>query len=482
MISRRRLLILAVLVVPALGIGVLWTFEHVGRVPTYADTHQYLRAARQLKVDEYRGIAYPGLLAVVDRLHPGPSILARRAPGQSWIQASQMALCAGALTYFVAVLLPFGRPAFTRGGQGGRWALGLLVLLLLLDPLVSHFNLSLMPDALALSGSLVFCAAFVDFLRRSSPVWVSGALLSIGYLVLANTRAEKNFVLLATGLTTIAITWWLGRRRYRERLAPASRLLAAAAIIALGFAATMVVQRATYKPRGRMTTSEWILHHRIIYPHLSAVYERLPDHLKRQIPPRQARRYDLNISSPRRVLKTISLRIDISSAFTRELAVIVAREYWPAIGLDIVRDTGENVFASLSFYFRLGALAIGGEETSRAWFPSGGSRYTYTKLAEVRPALSLAYLASAAILLLAAIFASILVALRKCPKEESLSRQTTLEQWLPVASFCLFNALAFSLTADLVHIRYTLFAHTVFLALALRGLAEWAIAARPVMG
>jgi hypothetical protein len=156
----------------------------------------------------------------------------------------------------------------------------------------------------------------------------------------------------------------------------------------------------------------------------------------------------------------------------------VARERWPAIALDVARDTTENLFASLSFYFRLGVLAIGGEETSRQWFRSGGSRYTYLKLAESRPALSRMHLATSALLLAVAIGAS-LALLRRAAGGRFEGWQGQAESWLPVVAFCSFNALAFSLTADLVHIRYTVFAHTVFLALALRGLAQWALAAEP---
>jgi hypothetical protein len=40
----------------------------------------------------------------------------------------------------------------------------------------------------------------------------------------------------------------------------------------------------------------------------------------------------------------------------------------------------------------------------------------------------------------------------------------------------LTNALAFSLSANLVHIRYTLFAHVVFLAFLYSALVGWALA------
>lgn len=476
--TRGRLLVLALFATPTLLLGALWTAENLGSVPTYKDTRQYLRLARELKVDRYRGIAYPGLLAAVDRMHPGATILRPRAQGQSWVQLAQIFLSVLGLTYFAAVLMSLRRRESERSAWSSRLWLVLWVLLMALDPLVSHFGLSLMPDALALSASLVFCAAFTSLLTKPSKIWIPIVLLAVSYLVLANTRAEKNLVLLATGVTTIAASWWLRRASGGTRGASRSRLLIAGAVVSLGFAATLAVQQATYRPQGRMPMGEWLLHHRIIYPHLTEVYDKLPDQLKERIPPRKARRYDRKITGPRRVLKTISGNSEDRKQMAHELAAIVVRERWPTIAFDIGRDSVENVFATLSFYYRLGVLAVGGEELSQRWFRSGGSRYTYTKLSEEKPGLSLAYVVSAALLLLASIVASVVV-LRRRGLELRRNLPGGLEPWLPVASFCLFNALAFSLTADLVHIRYTLLAHTVFTGLAIRGFLEWASPARP---
>jgi hypothetical protein len=58
------------------------------------------------------------------------------------------------------------------------------------------------------------------------------------------------------------------------------------------------------------------------------------------------------------------------------------------------------------------------------------------------------------------------------------SRETAFSL-APVVLLCTANAFAFSLSADLVHPRYTLFAHTAGMLLVYRGALAWVVDARP---
>jgi hypothetical protein len=51
--------------------------------------------------------------------------------------------------------------------------------------------------------------------------------------------------------------------------------------------------------------------------------------------------------------------------------------------------------------------------------------------------------------------------------------QEELAAWIPVAVFVGVNALAFAAVQDLVHLRYTVLAHAVFLVLVYRGALTW---------
>jgi len=42
--------------------GLAWLFLNFGTIPQYGDTGEYIALSRTLKVDQYRGVAYPALI------------------------------------------------------------------------------------------------------------------------------------------------------------------------------------------------------------------------------------------------------------------------------------------------------------------------------------------------------------------------------------------------------------------------------------
>jgi hypothetical protein len=119
---------------------------------------------------------------------------------------------------------------------------------------------------------------------------------------------------------------------------------------------------------------------------------------------------------------------------------------------------------------------VADEETSAKLERLDGSVYTYAKLSEAAPALSRAHLAVSALLLVTGSVAWIRETRARRGAASSPERRAASLAWLPTAAFCLTNALAFSLSANLVHIRYTIFAHVVFLAFVYSALVGWALA------
>jgi hypothetical protein len=296
------------------------------------------------------------------------------------------------------------------------------------------------------------------------------------YLVLAAIRPEKNFVLLGTGLATI-VGCLLWRRVRGPGSSPSPRrLIALGTLVVLGFGLALPTRSEPSRPNRRMPASEWVLHHRIIYPHLTSVRAELPEDLERRFPPRVARRYDADPLGPRKVIARVARGAEDRARITRRLAAIVVRERWGTIALDVVSDTVENLVATLSFYGRLGALTVADEETSAKLERLDGSVYTYAKLSEAAPGLSRAHLAVSALLLVTGSVAWIRETRARRGAASSPERRAASLAWLPTAAFCLTNALAFSLSANLVHIRYTIFAHVVFLAFVYSALVGWALA------
>jgi len=92
-----------------LTIGITWMIVNLGAIPHYFDTIDYLSLARNLAVDQYRGIVYPLFLAAINRLLGDPKLLTvfPAEPHPRWFMEVQLIQCAVslvALAYFLSVV------------------------------------------------------------------------------------------------------------------------------------------------------------------------------------------------------------------------------------------------------------------------------------------------------------------------------------------------------------------------------------------
>ena len=472
-----------------LDLGVDWTALHVGHVPRYWDTNEYLLLAKSLEVDQYRGVAYPALLAAADRWTrepllepflwkstPKEQLESRAMGGFVALQLLQLSIGLVCLGYFVYV---FADLAFLGSAREKRaWSLGFgaLVLLLAFDPIVAHHNLAILTDGLALSASLAFCAAFAQIgIGRGSP-WVSGSVLLGSMLLAGGLRVEKSWVALGTAIATVAL-WKRFEEPADDEVPPRrpGRPLAALGIVLAGFAALLLLHEVVgvAPPRYRWGTATTILHLRLIHPNLSAVYRDLSPETRAAITPKQAKRYDRDLNHARRVINaTARGNVELSERLTRDMVTTVLRQRWPAIAGDIFKDAVENCFATVSFYVRLGISAA-----QRLWHRDASedfavARWTYSRLRHEHPTLSRAYVSAAAALFFVA--AALAFAwFRGARRAAVRADRSRVILWIPVGAFCILNALAFALAQDLVSIRYSLFAHVALLLVLYSAAMQW---------
>ncbi len=459
-------------------LGVLWLAQNLGEVPYYGDSGEYLRFARTLEVDAYRGIVYPSFLALVSRVPVGaglvePGAWADGPPGQFLLlQILQLLVSLASCSYFLRVLVP--PPSTVAGSRRLRVAFtASFAALLVMDPLVAHFDLAIMSDGLALSTCLVFSAALVEFALRPSRRRLSGALLFLSFLAAAGLRIEKPVVL--TVAVFGALGCWLALQRGLSRaerwLSPA-RALQIAGIVLAGDVAVLALQANARHDVGRWPVTESLLHQRVIFPHLAEVYDRLPEEVRSRLDREDARLHDDNFRAARRVIDRItegdaSLRRSMMLA----MAGVVLSERWGVIGLDVLKDAAENALATLSFYGRQGVWTCVGEEAFLDLVSSGGTSFTHRLLGQYHPRTTRLYLGTSALLFL---FSSALALghFFRRGRVRGIERRTLLA-WVPVGTLVLANAFAFALVADLVLIRYALFAHAVLLVVAYRGALAW---------
>lgn len=466
-----------------LALGAALAVLHLGDVPRYGDSHEYLKRAESLEIDPYRGIAYPALLAGIDRLVDEeplveawrrrwvrPDVPRTGMAGFLVLQALQYGALAAALAYFLKKVAGVGMPAWQK------LVLGALVFV---DPLVVHFQQAVLTDGLTLSACLVFCAALADLERAPRVRVVPVALLALGFLAAANLRVEKASVLAGTAL--LALLAYGLRARRRGRPLPWRRAAIVLGTIAVCLGIGRAVQERFETAGDRWPVRDSILDQRISYPYLHTVYEDLPEDVRAQLSLAQAREHDTGIREARAVIDAVT-GADAArrTALIDACARVVARERWGSLALDIAKDALENVAATASFAVRAGAFLALDPAAFEARFPDDWAHWTVERLTMHFPRATAVFLGLTA---LAVVLALVLTVVgRRAPRDTPPVADVDvpgLEPWIPTLAFVLVNALAFAAVADLVHLRYTVLAHAAFLLVVQRGALTWLVGPRP---
>ena len=477
-----------------LCVAITWSVANFRDIPHYGDTLYYLDAARDLKVSEHRGILYPVLLAGAGELclekglaQPAPWLaegtrhdrFTHLVPaGLSCIQVLQVTLALFSLAYFLYVVVGHELARAGTDSREGRTILGLLICLLLLDPLINHFNFAVMTDGLALAASLAFCAALTDLgVRKTSPR-LAGIILFISYFVAAGLRVEKKWVLLATLLMSAGV-WTLMNRGTEARLHPTwrRRLLVAFVLVCVGLFTTNIIHDTAYKKSSWMSLGDAAIHLRLIFPHLSEVHDDLPPRAKQLITKRDAFFYDRNINNPQKLIPRVTGGDDeLRRQLTRDMVETVIPRKWRLILLDTVRDGFANLFSTASFYSGIVAWKLGGNDLFEQWFFPDATVWNYQRIAFHHPRLSAVYM----LVSLALLSFCMPIALRRAHRCVTLQswRKTASEMavWVPVITFWLLNAASLAVTVNIVNVRYTLISHALLLVWIFTPAVKWWLA------
>jgi hypothetical protein len=482
---------LLVLLGAQLALGLAYAVAELGEMPHYHDTNAYFELARLLRVDAHRGVAYPAFLAGVDRLTGDPSMLrvvANEHPGAACtapsgialVQLLQLALCAVALLYWLGTrraTMP-GPSALAPG------ALAVAAGLVMLDPLVAHYALAVMPDALAMAASLVFCGALARLALGARSSVRDGAWLFTAFTAASLLRPEKKWVLLAVAVASLG-AWRFGPLRAAklaahlpERL-PA-RIALAAGLVGLGLAATLATEQSVHRDYGRPDHGWIILHARVIFPHLGDIQQALPEDVQRRFTPSDVAFYDKHVLNPGPVMERVTAGDrDDAARLTEQMARTAWRERGGAIVADIARDTAENALPTAGFHARWLALEGLGVEAYRTLSRSDMLPWTLKLMTEHHPRLAFASLAGSAVVF------TTLAGLAGIGLLRGRARATRVQEgagdrlapwvpWVPSIAFALANGAAFALHADAISPRYNLTTH----AMLLGGLYAYALSLR----
>ncbi len=457
-----------------LALGLAYTLAELGELPHYHDSNVYFELARVLRVDAHRGIAYPAFLAAVDpigQLVGEPSFLRAidnqhagapcTAPdGIALVQLLQLALCGAAFVYWLR-----SRAAVSPSSDPLRGAGALAVAsLLLFDPLVSHFALSVMPDALALAASLVFCGALARIATGGRRPALDGGLLFLAFSAASLLRPEKKYVLLCVAAASAAVWLWIAHRGLHAFVRLPARLAFVAGLVTIGLAASITAERLAFSDYGRPGHGSIMLHARVIFPHLGDVFDALPADVRHRFSQQDVAFYDKHVLNPGPVMQRVT-RGDATDAaqLTDQMARTAWRERGPAIAFDTLKDALENALPTAGFYLRMLTFETLDIRGYRQLSRSDMLPWTHQLMTEHHPRLARASLGLSGIVF--ALLAT--MALVRWHRESRAAPGIALPAllpWVPALAFVLANGAAFALHADAVSPRYTIAAHVIWLS------------------
>lgn len=440
-------------------VGFTWTITNLGDIPHYGDTNDYFHLAKDLQVNEHRGIVYPWVLSIaVQYLLEGrtPVRIGPKSNGidrglncvlpqkLAWLQIAQTIIFAMSLLFFVWVLLIVINTNKSTNQVGNKIGFLMTFSLLLFDPMISHYNLALMTDSLTLSACLLFCGALIAFANKQLSFWIVVLILAISFMLASGLRVEKKWVLLSTVIFTSIYWLWKNNKNLIPSVSK-KQLVLINIVIVICLSLSILIQNTNYKKTNTMTSYESFIHFRIGFTNLNEHYDDLPERTREWLTRSNAKHYDQRINGVRSVLRNVvGSDQKLRREFTEDVLLTILPNKWWIIFADVLGDSMKNTLSTFSHYMRL--------YTSSDPIERGPIGHHHPKLTKL-------YLSLGSFIMILALPLSIIILYRN--RKKVFKCQSAA----PSLIFCLVNGIFFGLAFNYINFRYGLFSHVIILIL-----------------
>jgi hypothetical protein len=419
-------------------LGLDWFVHNAPYIPDYGDTAEYLARSKTLIVDQYRTIFYPLVLRLCGIFRDGGA-----TPSVFWTYLVQALMVAvSSAIYATAVFRLFDASALTNKTR--LLVTVLMALLVVTNPLVGHFSLSIMSDSLASSFTVATVGAIAHLVRSvdktsdaiRSP-WLPIAALSL--FLMAVSRVDKLYLgIMLAIMVIIYMRICLGRL---PRLQPV--IVGAPLIVAL--MAAIAVNHFTQVPnadRPALNLSNMAFN-RVVWPRLSLVYPYLPSDAKSLISPGDAKWFDEHNNHVYLYLDKVLPGRPEKQRIINEVTITTLRHFPGQVIGKTVFDIAK--YAAPNVAFPLELISILPESTATDW--------TYSRMSQMHPSMTVLWL----------IVSNTAFYLMQLPFAVLFLRKRYMRGWwaqplVLLTAVCIgCNAVMFGLEAGMdAHIRYAL--------------------------
>lgn len=267
-----RFFLILILITLYIILGISFLKLNIFRIPQYGDTHEYLSLSKTLIVDQYRGVAYPWIIHYI--MASGCSIF--------FIYVVQMIVSILAIVFYV-------RLSFIGNKSSIRIIL-ISSLIVFFNPLVLHFNESILTDSIAASLVMLFIINLVllnkQYISFHTNILLYGSLFLIT-VILSLIRVEKLYLVVLLFIFHVAYVCYKSMFSYRRIFSLVMCFMLSLSVIHYIKKETMV----NNANRAPLTISAAIFS-RVVWPQMTKVYPYLTPEERSVISLSDAKKFD----------------------------------------------------------------------------------------------------------------------------------------------------------------------------------------------
>lgn len=431
-IIRNSYFIFAFAVLIQIAISFIWIFQNITAVPQYGDTSEYLNLSKTLELDKFRTILFPLLLKWVIFASSHLNF-----PYPIALYIIQMAVSFISLVYLFNIMFKC-----CKGFAKNQSIVLFSSLFVFSNPLIAHFNLSVLSDSLALSFTVFFLASLINFWtsKKISPL---NLFLVFGFYVLMSlTRPERKLLGIALIILIILFELLKNRKIKSYRIIKKSICVFLTAITAfaiIGVANNLTQSAAPNREQPTLYKSAFEF---TVGSRIAKVYPYLPSSIKNVISYKDA------VTSNTVVYNKILNHDKGNPSKIFKIAEIAFLKFYPEITGGFLLNVCKNIVSPFCYAFNF-------------LLNDGNINWTRTRMSMAHPRLTTIYDIYSKLLFLiiaiTAIFGLIRKKIVRCLQKSSIQISVI---------FILLFSIFFTAVSDIgFHIRYALPVFTVLVVL-----------------
>ena len=189
-------------------VAIVWIGANVQSIPLYGDTEEYFKLSTVLRSYSYRTVFYPWILHLL--MLVSPLFFIEILYGIQWL----LSLFAFYYFFFISFRLNSVSVPTQQVTKRSIYASALFpALFMASNPLITHFNLSVLTDGMALSFSLIFITSLISYICLKESRKISFSIMAVSFILMSLMRVEKLYFGVLIAFFVLLYEHFKGRRR-----------------------------------------------------------------------------------------------------------------------------------------------------------------------------------------------------------------------------------------------------------------------------